>query len=707
MGVFYWRNENRALGAKRAQQVLDNRDTQVLPAYAFIGGGQNFLSGLKGGYNSLMGNDSVVVRNPYEYLYQYMRPELSGAEAFLSDVAYSAGNTLPSMALGAINPALGRGAMMLSSSGNSYDDAISRGYGVADARRYGYAKGTKEMLLEKVLGSTPFLSDATNAISGAVSKYSDDVLRAIIKNDALRKGITELGGKMASGAFEEGMQTLSDPLLSNLILGTNEKVSLKDVLESAKLGGISAGIFNAPGAVNTVFRGGSNTVKANAGRMGALADNDMGADSDIRLALSIINKGDGDAQQRIRDTFKDNGYGDTLKAMDGAAQIFRKGIEFGDSDTARADTIVIDTKSIKSSRDAVKQVFDKELTEKIDNAKGYRELVSSEEGSQFFNSHLIEKGYTKVDEDGYEVADVDGFRLEIEAESAERGRILSEDEVDAECLKRFIADNDLLTDRESIERLAKVSPELAKEIGEWIKETAARAEGTEFEDDMANARRMYGADMDESYHDHAEYEEALENGELTGYDDDKGYFSEHLYEDEYPAQTEPGSIDDDLSVSLNNIDEFILGNKTFEDVQDDYARIYADIVNSNKMWSWEEDIKGAEKISKDQKGYIKARAVENKLIPKVEVKKVEGMKYGFADFGSAGLVKETRDLPEEMWKLNNKKQFKWLNEQIGGKREGYTWHHTEIPGVMQLVPRGVHMITSHNGGRTHDLWAEL
>ncbi len=30
--------------------------------------------------------------------------------------------------------------------------------------------------------------------------------------------------------------------------------------------------------------------------------------------------------------------------------------------------------------------------------------------------------------------------------------------------------------------------------------------------------------------------------------------------------------------------------------------------------------------------------------------------------------------------------------------EGYTWHHNQEPGVMQLVDRGVHAATGHTGG---------
>ncbi|WP_442857215.1 HNH endonuclease signature motif containing protein [Butyrivibrio sp. INlla14] len=43
---------------------------------------------------------------------------------------------------------------------------------------------------------------------------------------------------------------------------------------------------------------------------------------------------------------------------------------------------------------------------------------------------------------------------------------------------------------------------------------------------------------------------------------------------------------------------------------------------------------------------------------------------------------------------------------MGGSVPGYTWHHAEIPGVMQLVPTGLHNIVSHNGGRSPGMWAD-
>ena len=161
-----------------------------------------------------------------------------------------------------------------------------------------------------------------------------------------------------------------------------------------------------------------------------------------------------------------------------------------------------------------------------------------------------------------------------------------------------------------------------------------------------------------------------------------------------------------LDTSIKNIDEFIGGNKSFDDVLDDYAKVYADKINSNQAWSWDDTIPGGENLTKKQRSIIKQQAIDAGLITDIKVTKVEGMRYGFADFESAGVVKETQYLPENMWKMSNAEQFKWLDEQIGGTVDGYTWHHTEIPGKMQLVPTGIHNITTHNGGRTAGMWAD-
>ncbi|MGM1432426.1 HNH endonuclease [Bacillus cereus group sp. BceL295] len=164
-------------------------------------------------------------------------------------------------------------------------------------------------------------------------------------------------------------------------------------------------------------------------------------------------------------------------------------------------------------------------------------------------------------------------------------------------------------------------------------------------------------------------------------------------------------------VNLNNIDDFINGTKNFDDVLDDYARHYIEVIDI-KNWSWANNIKGGNKLTSNKRKMIKQRAEELGLIPKVEVKKVEGMRYGFADFEGLGLVVHKDELPKNLWLKRDVEQFDWLNNRLPEdiramvENGSYTWHHTEVPGKMQLVPYGIHGITVHNGGRTKGMWAD-
>jgi hypothetical protein len=68
----------------------------------------------------------------------------------------------------------------------------------------------------------------------------------------------------------------------------------------------------------------------------------------------------------------------------------------------------------------------------------------------------------------------------------------------------------------------------------------------------------------------------------------------------------------------------ILGNgKSLDDV----ANMYADNVKSNKKWSWLKSVPDGDKLSIKEKKAIKDAAISQGLIPKVNVTKVEGMKF--------------------------------------------------------------------------------
>lgn len=134
----------------------------------------------------------------------------------------------------------------------------------------------------------------------------------------------------------------------------------------------------------------------------------------------------------------------------------------------------------------------------------------------------------------------------------------------------------------------------------------------------------------------------------------------------------------------------------------DLAQVYADIVNSNKVWSWEKDF--PLKINKrNEQKKIRQDAINRGLIPQVPMKPD---KNRYPDFESAGLIIKKDILPKEKWLETDVKQFDWLDKRIsGGRPEGTTWHHSEIDGQMELVPFGIHNIINHKGGRSNGHWA--
>lgn len=153
-----------------------------------------------------------------------------------------------------------------------------------------------------------------------------------------------------------------------------------------------------------------------------------------------------------------------------------------------------------------------------------------------------------------------------------------------------------------------------------------------------------------------------------------------------------------------NLNDKLSNGHTFRDMVD----LYAEKVNSNEVWSWMEDFPNPEKLLKKEKQDIRKEAIKQKLIMQIPIKKVIGPNNKicrYADFNTVKLVKEKINLPVHLWQETDKEQFNWLNKKIGYKQEGYTWHHSEKKGVMELVPFGIHNIYNHNGGRTKGHWA--
>jgi hypothetical protein len=148
------------------------------------------------------------------------------------------------------------------------------------------------------------------------------------------------------------------------------------------------------------------------------------------------------------------------------------------------------------------------------------------------------------------------------------------------------------------------------------------------------------------------------------------------------------------------------GKVLSQDQLDAYAKKYAAEVKANEPYQWADIAPG---LSRRQVKYIREYAKEKGL---VKVAPVNGSRVpdftGHIYKTAEGKVLDNVQLPKDLWNVPKERQFRYLNNQLFGTSEtpkGYTWHHTEQPGKMQLVEYGIHSATDHVGGESVGGWS--
>lgn len=134
---------------------------------------------------------------------------------------------------------------------------------------------------------------------------------------------------------------------------------------------------------------------------------------------------------------------------------------------------------------------------------------------------------------------------------------------------------------------------------------------------------------------------------------------------------------------------------------------YEDLVMSNKWESWDAQIPNTPEW---QKRRIRRFARKHRLIPYIPITRTtkyanfNSVAYEIPGATHAGHMVQ---LPHEFWERGVGAQETFLNNTYfnGVQPEGYTWHHHQEDGLMQLVPSGVHRAYKHNGGRAPGHWA--
>jgi len=138
-----------------------------------------------------------------------------------------------------------------------------------------------------------------------------------------------------------------------------------------------------------------------------------------------------------------------------------------------------------------------------------------------------------------------------------------------------------------------------------------------------------------------------------------------------------------------------------------HAGEYANAVNSNKGVRWRQ--LGID--SETQQAAIKEYAIANNLIENANLVTRVGK---YADFSKvAGVIRDANGnsvrrvyLPPRLRKASDADQFKYLNDKYfnGTQPDGFIWHHYQYNGGMELVPRGLHELFGHWGGRSPGRW---
>lgn len=182
-------------------------------------------------------------------------------EQFGLESAASVGNMLPSMvtsfALGAILPGVGLAAgtaanltkagslavMGAGIAGNTYTEAINQGYSADKAKAYAFTQAASEIATEYLFGGIEKMTGiGTDALQETLLKKLDrkNIDKAILRF-CVRVGTDALGE-----SFEEGIQGVIEPWLTNITLDQDNKVYTGDVLYQMLCGFATSTVMSGP-----------------------------------------------------------------------------------------------------------------------------------------------------------------------------------------------------------------------------------------------------------------------------------------------------------------------------------------------------------------------------------------------------------------------------------------------------------------------------
>ncbi len=242
----------RRKGMDYAQEILSmepgiNREITI-GINAFSSGARSWAQGIEQIFHR-----EALPTEDWQYEAQSVRNGLEGGEAIWYDFANSAGNTAPSVLMSALLSPIGVGsaagsmAMGVSTAGNAYNQKLKEGYDEGQARIYALLVGASEGYGQYLIGGISKLGGKLNTTA-----FAERI--AGIDNAFLRAG-ANLGESALSEAFEEGLQTIVEPIYASLVFQEEyTPAELEDIVYSMLMGGLSSLVFEGPGVAASEFK---------------------------------------------------------------------------------------------------------------------------------------------------------------------------------------------------------------------------------------------------------------------------------------------------------------------------------------------------------------------------------------------------------------------------------------------------------------------
>jgi hypothetical protein len=225
------------LNQRHAGKIVENIDDTFLePLFSAAAGLDSAVTGTRDIISMIQGTEGGPTTTT-RYAQSQMQANNEGVFKVVNDLAYTTGNMLPSILVGSLTGGVG-GALTLGTSamGNAYAEMRNLGYNKDQARGYAVLVGASEAALQYALGGISKLGGKVsgNAIANLVSKVDNAIARTAI----------QIGGNMLAEGTEEALQSVLEPCFKALATGeTFEGVEWDEVLYSAMLGALSAGIL--------------------------------------------------------------------------------------------------------------------------------------------------------------------------------------------------------------------------------------------------------------------------------------------------------------------------------------------------------------------------------------------------------------------------------------------------------------------------------